>query len=254
MKLINILIYFSLVIFITLSIPAVSQTTITTNDGIEIFQIEKFYLLKNNVEIISEEFKLSADLVKAYFNKDLYDITKIESSGNAQLSSLNGIKATGDKIIFSTLSNIITVEGLSSFLTNNTIEMYSDSFIKIDNSEGLFAIKGNNSKLVNADIIMTGKSIIGKFESIDGSNIVKNLEIKDDDTIIIKTKNIMMYGKLALYNETNNIIELFENVKIVRNNETVTGDYAKINLLKESYKVSSKNTSNKVKIILENNE
>ena len=63
------------------------QTEITTDDGIEVFNKEKYYLLKTNVKIISDEYELNADLVKAYFNKDLYDITRIFSDGNVTLNS-----------------------------------------------------------------------------------------------------------------------------------------------------------------------
>ena len=49
-------------------------------------------------------------------------------------------------------------------------------------------------------------------------------------------------------------MELFENVKIIRSNETIIGDYAKINILNESIKVTSDKTSNKVKILLNNDE
>ena len=47
------------------------ETEITTDEGIEVFQNEKFYLLKKNVQIISDTFSLSGDKVKAIFNKDL---------------------------------------------------------------------------------------------------------------------------------------------------------------------------------------
>ena len=36
----------------------IGETEITTEDGIEVFQEEKYYLLKKNVEIISDEFEL----------------------------------------------------------------------------------------------------------------------------------------------------------------------------------------------------
>ena len=36
----------------------VGQTEITTDEGIEVFQNEKYYLLKNNVQIISDDFQL----------------------------------------------------------------------------------------------------------------------------------------------------------------------------------------------------
>ena len=49
----------------------VGETEITTEEGIEVFQNEKFYLLKKNVQIVSDTFSLSGDNVKFMFNKDL---------------------------------------------------------------------------------------------------------------------------------------------------------------------------------------
>ena len=64
---------FLLLIFLSFSIFAreKGQTEITTEEGIEVFQKDKYYLLKKNVIIDSDEFVLSADLVKAFFEKDL---------------------------------------------------------------------------------------------------------------------------------------------------------------------------------------
>ena len=245
---------FLLVILINSSSIAITKTEITTDKGIEIFQNEKYYLLTGNVQINSKDFILSADIVKAYFDKDLYDIVEIQSYGNSSLTSQKGIKAKGDKIIFLSSNNSIVVKGTGSYLSNGEIEMYSDNFISIDNSIGFFKIKGENSKLINKDTIMVGGLIEGMFEDINGSNELTNLNLEDKNIVNIKTKKINMFGKRAIYNKKNDLIELFENVKITRNKETVTGDYAKIDLLTESYKVSSKSTSNKVKIILENNE
>ena len=77
----------------------VGQTEITTEEGIEVYQKEKYYLLKTNVEIISDNFNLKADLVKAFFDKDLYDLTNIYSEGNVILESNQEIKAIGNKIL-----------------------------------------------------------------------------------------------------------------------------------------------------------
>ena len=46
-----------------------------------------------------------------------------------------------------------------------------------------------------------------------------------------------------------NLIELFGNVKVIRDNEIILGDHAKINTLTQSYKVVSKD-STKVKILI----
>ena len=58
-----------------------------------------------------------------------------------------------------------------------------------------------------------------------------------------------MFSSKAVYSKKDNIIELFDNVKVVRNNEVIIGDYAKINTLDESYKVTS-NESKKVKVLM----
>ena len=87
------------------------QTEITTDEGIEVFNKEKYYLLKKNVKIISDEYELNADLVKAYFNKDLYDIIRIFSEGNVTLNSSKGIKASGEKINFDLINEDIQIFG-----------------------------------------------------------------------------------------------------------------------------------------------
>ena len=79
----------------------IGETEITTEDGIEVFQNEKFYLLKKNVNIISDNFILSADDVKINFDKSLYDITNLEAKGNVNFDSLEfSIKGNGKKLYF----------------------------------------------------------------------------------------------------------------------------------------------------------
>ena len=58
-----------------------------------------------------------------------------------------------------------------------------------------------------------------------------------------------MFAKRAVYNKQENIIELFKEVKIIRDNELITGDYAKINTLDESYFIKT-NESKRVKVLL----
>jgi len=58
-----------------------------------------------------------------------------------------------------------------------------------------------------------------------------------------------MFALKAIYNKETNLIELFENVKVIKDNEIILGDYAKINTLNQSYKVTSQKT-NKVKILI----
>ena len=44
----------------------IGETEITTDEGIEVYLNEKYYLLKKNVKIVSDNFSLNADLIKIY--------------------------------------------------------------------------------------------------------------------------------------------------------------------------------------------
>ena len=92
--------------------------------------------------------------------------------------------------------------------------------------------------------------IKGNFVTIDKVNEVEKLYVEDDKQANIKTEKINMFAKKANYNKQDNIIELFENVKVIRGNEIITGDYANIDTLNESYKVKSNNDNKKVKVLI----
>jgi lipopolysaccharide export system protein LptA len=225
------------------------ETEITTDGGIEVFQLEKYYLLKKNVIILTDTFELKADLVKAYFEKDMYDIVKIESTGNASLISTNGMKSEGNKINFSAKDQNIEVFGENSFLIYNNIKMFSDNYIQVNNLNGKFKLEGDNSRLQTEDIQIDAELINGKYIKINEINELENLYAEDKIESNIKTKKLNMFAVKAKYNKEENIMELFDDVKIIRNSEIIIGDYAKVNTLTESYRVTS-TENKKVKILL----
>ena len=245
---IKLLIIFCLISTI-LSAREIGQTEITTEEGIEVYQKEKYYLLKKNVKIISDNFKLTADLVKAFFDKDLYDITNIQAEGGVILKSNKEIQAMGNKIDFNAKNENIHIEGKGSYLKNKTIIMKSDKLIEVNNDSGEFKLSGFNSEITTTNLRITGTKIDGNFINKNGENIVEKLIVEDNSQIFIKTETLEMYALKAEYDKKNNVIELFDNVKIFRNEELITGDYAKIDTLDESYKITSKKTK-KVKVLL----
>lgn len=243
-----IIIYFFL-FFSMLQARELGQTEITTEEGIEVYQKEKYYLLKKNVEIESDNFKLTAHKVKAYFEKDLYDIVDIYSQGNVVLQSNQGLKVLGNAVDYNVKKEIINIRGENSFLQNTEFTMVSDGSIDLNNISGEFQLYGPNSKLSTNDTKIIGEDIKGKYVIVNGKNIIDKLKVKDKIQVNIKTETSNMFAKRADYNKQENIIELFENVKIIRNNELITGDYAKINTLDESYFVET-NKSKRVKVLL----
>ena len=62
-----------------------------------------------------------------------------------------------------------------------------------------------------------------------------------------------MYANIIRYNKETSLIELENNVKIIRGGETITGDYGTLDTNTNSYKVQSKN-SKKVRVIISNQD
>ena len=97
---------------ITVNARETGETEITTEDGIEVFQNEKYYLLKKNVKIESDNFVLSADDVKINFNTSLYDITELNAKGKVNFFSKEfEISANGNLLNFRVQNEKIKVEG-----------------------------------------------------------------------------------------------------------------------------------------------
>ena len=226
------------------------ETEITTEDGIEVYQNEKFYLLKKNVKIDSDNFTLYGDTIKIFFDKDLYDIRELVASENVEfISELYNLNGKGNNVRFNIKDQKIFINGNNSELYLETTEMLSDGKIIVDNLNSTFLIDGPNSKLVSDNIYITGSKIDGTFETINNKRDIANLNVEDKNKLNIKTDDIEMFSKKAVYDKKISTIELFDNVIIKRGNEIISGDYGIINTTKNSYKVSS-NNSKKVKAII----
>ena len=230
------------------------ETEITTEDGIEVFQNEKFYLLKKNVQIVSDNFILDADNVKIDFDESLYDITKLDAEGNVKFNSLKfKINGIGENLILIVKTEDLKIEGTGSELRTENINMFSDGFVKINNQNGNFSLKGLNSKLINETIFIEAESIEGTFSNNGSSNEIIYLDAIDNNISYVKNIDTEMYAKKINYNQKTSLIELIDNVTIIRGEEKITGDYGTLDTRNNSYKIKSNNKS-KVKIIIQSDE
>ena len=190
-KFFTIIFYF---LFITISAREIGQTEITTEEGIEVYQKEKFYLLKKNVIIDSDNFNLKAQIVKAFFNEDLYDIEKINSEGNVTLTSSTGLRASGNKIDFEVKTENIVIVGINSKLITNDFNMQSNELIDVNNFSKNFTIIGEKSKITTSEIFITGNKITGSFLNENGENIIEKMHVEDKKEINIKTETLNMFA------------------------------------------------------------
>ena len=230
------------------------ETEITTEDGIEVFQDEKYYLLKQNVKILSDNFDLNAKDVKIYFDKSLYDITELNAEGDVSfVSSKFGLNSKSQSLKFEVKIEKLRVDGENSELISNDIEMYSDGFIEVNNLNGNFKLEGHNSKLINENIFIKAEKIEGIFSNIEDESKITFLNVIDKKVSYVKNNDTEMYAKIINFDNKTSIIELIDNVIIDRNGEKITGDYGTLDTKNNSYKIKSNNDT-KVKVVIQNNE
>ena len=230
------------------------ETEITTEDGIEVFQNEKYYLLKKNVKIDSDSFVLQADNVKINFNKNLYDITEFNADGGVNFDSQKyEMQGNGEFLKFKVKVEKLKIEGQGSELITKDVKMFSDGFIEVDNIRGDFSLKGLNSRLVNENILIKASSIDGVFSDVVDKKEITFLKVFDEKISYVKNNDTEMYAKNINFNGETSIIELIDDVVIIRNEERITGDYGTLDTINNSYKIKS-NDQGKVKIVIQNNE
>ncbi len=251
-------IIFKIAIVILFSFNAIArengETEITTEDGIEVFQDEKYYLLKKNVKISSDNFNLNAKDVKIYFDTSLYDITELNAKGDVNFNSLKfRLSSRSQKLKFEVKIEKLRVDGEKSQLITEDIEMYSDGFIEVNNLNGDFKLEGPNSILSNDSIFIKSEKIHGKFSNNEDKKEIILLNIVDERESYIKNNNTEMYAKKINFDNKTSIIELIDDVIIIRNSEKISGDYGTLDTKNNSYKIKSNNDT-KVKVVIQNNE
>ncbi len=245
-----------LIFFITFNLFAreKGETEITTEEGIEVFQNEKFYLLKKNVKINADTFTLLADDVKINFDKNLYDITMLIARGDVSFKSpefqMNG---SGETLKFKVKNENLKIEGFNSRLISQEIEMFSDGFIEVNNLNGNFLIKGINSQLINENILIKADFIDGIFSDSKNNKEITLLNVADEKISYVKNNDTEMYAKKINFDNKTSLIELIDDVTIIRDGEKISGDYGTLDTKNNSYKIKSNNQT-KVKAIILNNE
>ena len=230
------------------------ETEITTENGIEVFQNEKYYLLKQNVKIESDQFLLNADDVKVNFEESLYDITELEAKGSVYFNSIElGMEGKGEFLNIKLRIEKIKIEGKGSELNSKDIKMFSDELIEVNNIDGNFKIQGLNSKLINENTIIKGQFIDGNFLNKTDKMEITNLKVSDNNKSYVKNIDTEMYAKKINFNNNSSTIELIDSVEIIRNSERIKGDYGTLDTKNNSYKITSNDTE-KVTVIIQNNE
>ena len=100
----------------------------------------------------------------------------------------------------------------------------------------------------NGKLIVKSAEIKGEIKELNNKKYVNNVEAKDKNRVYIENQSMKSYSKSAVYNYDDDLLELFDEVKIMKDKEVTIGDYASINMTTNDYSIKSIN--NKVQLLI----
>ena len=233
----------NILIFISFTTSPLSQQLVDSlekNEPIEIFaeggiewnKNSRIYTAKKNAEAKKGKLIVNADILEAHYEE--------KKENNNEIKFL---KAKGN----------VRINDGTTFITGGRNALY-------DIKKEHFIIFGNNVKMTSQNDILSAniklefwknKNIAiatGKAEAIRLTKYQINAEklvthlLKNDkeesevkkiiayNEVVIKTNNEIAYSDKALYNKNSEICKLFGNVRLRKDDNFLTGEYAEMNL------------------------
>jgi len=223
---------------------------ITSDDGIEWHQNEQKIVAIKNVVAKKDGMILNSQKITALYKNSekknqktaIYYVIAEEDV----FMNNNTAKAYGEKLEYDIEKEIILLSGKpakikteSEVITaKDVIEYYPKKEIAIGRGD-VTLVKGD--KTISADIM---KAYFTK------SRLTQNLEvdrIEFFDNIKITTPNEVLTGDKGIYYAKKSIATISDNVKITQGKNSLSGDYAEINLKTGFSKLKSKKENGRVK-------
>ena len=199
-----------------------SELTVEADESLEWFEKEKYYLAKGNVLLTKDDLKLNAHKVVAHYEDEKGEniLKQIIAEGKVKLTKGKG-KATGGFLKYNIKTKIATFSSSfqtfsspSGYIESNKALIFNDTTNKAE-AIGKVKIILNNKTRVYADNIKA--DFTGKEKSLQKA-IAKGNVIIESNLQGRKSK-----ADLAIYNSSNEIIELKGNVVIINQNSTIIG-------------------------------
>tara|TARA_E500000178_G_C17016751_1_gene753378 strand:- start:102 stop:932 length:831 start_codon:yes stop_codon:yes gene_type:complete len=209
---------------------------IFADDGIEWNKQRKVYIAKGNAKAIRGNASISSDLLQAKYietkNSD-NKITFIKAVGNVVIKNETAEINGGKDAIYDVNKEYIIVKGNQLKVVSDLDELRATSKIEYWKRDNIAIATGNAvAKKENNYIIKANKLVwhIKKNEKDAPTDEYKIKKMIAYDNVVIETKNEVAYSDKALYNKGNEICKLYGNVKLKKDNNYLTGEYAEINL------------------------
>lgn len=218
---------------------------IEADKGIQWLQEEAVYIATGNAVAQKGAFSVTADVLRAYYNKDgqtkdgnsasTNDVSYIEAEGNVHIVTKNQ-KGFAEKAVYDVASgyvkltgNNLKLESPSETLTaRDSIEFWRDEQVAV--AEGATKIVQRQNGRINTQInTLTADKVTAFFEENTEGNLAID-KVTADGSVQIITPEEQASGQRAVYDVSTGLARLTGRVTLVRAENQLKGDVAEVNL------------------------
>lgn len=238
---------------------------IFADQGIEWNKEKKMYTAKGNAKASRGSSSISSDVLQAKYvetKSSENKITLIKAMGNVIIKNETAEIKGGKNALYDINKEYIIVKGNNLQVNSNLDELQATSKIEYWKNDNIAIATGNATAKKEGNYTIKANRLVWHIKKDDKKTDANEYKIKKMiayDNVIIETKNEVAYSDKALYNKSNEICKLYGNVKLKKDDNYLTGEYAEINLNTGiskllPYPSNNKINKNRVKAIIKTNE
>jgi len=228
-----------MVVGVILSAPASAQLPnenadkpleITASQTLEWHRNDEKYIARGDVVVVQGDVTIRADMIVADYRETAaaaMDIYRLTATGNVTIESRGNV-ARGDLAVYDVAGGLATMTGEDLALVGVDQTVSATDKFEYMVPQGRLRAIGGAVATRGVDRLMADELGAIFEENAQGAREVKTLTA--DGNVVIKTQNETLRGARGIYDAATNIAQIFENVRIERDQNVLEGQRAEINL------------------------
>ena len=205
---------------------------IFAEEGIEWHKNKQKYIAKGDAQAKKGDLIVKSEVLEADYKKSENsenEITFLKAKGKVYIENKKAKILGGDFATYNLEKEYFKVSGKKLKLISDVDELTSNSKMEFWNIENIAIATGKAIAKKKSKYTIYAEKLVWHLD-LDNNNEYQVKKILAYDNVIIESNSEIAYSDKALYNESKEICKLFGNVKLKKDGNFLTGEYAEMNL------------------------
>lgn len=203
---------------------------IHAEEGIEWIQEKKVYVARGKAQAIRGDLLLDADVLTAHYRpteEGGTDVWRLDADGNVKIRNPSSV-TYADRGVFDVPKGILVLTGRNLKLETGENTVTARDSLEYWQAKDMAVARGN-AHVVSEDRQMDADILTAYFHKVPGKG-TELQRIEAFGNVTINTPTETATSKRGVYDMVTGIVSIFGSVKILRDNDQLTGEYGEVNL------------------------